>query len=268
MNRVFRNRVCGSIGRMRHKILVAGITLLGVGGAFAEKSNKKPKGDKAPKVAQKAKPQKKQSQPKKNQPKQSQPKKSESKKEQSRAKQPQKRKVAENSKGKSSSSAPKKKDKTVEARKSQTGSSAKNDRKSQPDRKGQADRGKEKDYSSRNESESDRKRKNVFYDERRSRAVSYFEKQKGQKYGLPPGIAKKYRADKIPKAWRNRSLQRGYRVPSDYRSYLVTAPTDLISLLGGALTGGQRYYLAGSNLIVVDQYYDVVDVVYLPTIVL
>ena len=257
---------------MKHTILVAGITFLGVGGAFADKSNKKSKEDKAPKAAQKAKPQKKQVQAKKSEPKMSQPrqaqvKKSEPKKNQSRTKQTETRSAADNKKGKASSSTPQKKDKVVEAKKSPQKSVAKNNRDSQSDRREPAISQKNKTERAKNNSTRDNREKKIFYDDRRDRAVSYFQKQKSQKYGLPPGIAKKYRTDKIPKEWRNRGLQRGYRVPSDYRSSLVAAPVDLISILGGALTGGQNYYLAGSNLIVVDQYYNVVDVVYLPSIV-
>ena len=107
--------------------------------------------------------------------------------------------------------------------------------------------------------------KDVFSDQRRAQTATYFEKQKGQKYNLPPNMADKYRGEEVPEAWKNRSIQRGYQVPSEYQSLLVAAPSDLVELMGET-PEGYTYQLAGSNLIVVDKNYEVIDVIYLPTV--
>ena len=78
-------------------------------------------------------------------------------------------------------------------------------------------------------------------------------------------MADKYRGDEVPEAWKNRSIQRGYQVPTEHQSLLVAAPSDLVELMGET-PQGYTYHLAGSNLIVVDKSFEVIDVVYLPTV--
>ena len=97
------------------------------------------------------------------------------------------------------------------------------------------------------------------------RPLLILKKQKGQKYNLPATMAEQYRGEEVPKAWKNRSIQRGYQVPTDYQNLLVAAPSDLVELLGDA-PEGYTYHLAGSNLIVIDKNYEVIDVIYLPTV--
>ena len=108
-------------------------------------------------------------------------------------------------------------------------------------------------------------KKDVFSAERRSQTATYFEKQKGQKYNLPASVAEQYRGEEVPEAWKNRSIQRGYQIPTEYQPLLVAAPSDLVELLGDT-DEKYSFHLAGSNLVVVDDNYEVVDVIYLPTV--
>ena len=128
-----------------------------------------------------------------------------------------------------------------------------------------ASNGKENVPQTSEESQLQINKKDVFSEKGRSETATYFAKQKGQKYNLPPSLAEQYRGEEIPEAWKNRSIQRGYQISKEHQPLLLAAPTDLVKLLDDT-SKKYDYHIAGSNLIVVDKNYEVIDVIYLPTV--
>jgi hypothetical protein len=98
----------------------------------------------------------------------------------------------------------------------------------------------------------------------RTKVVKYFDTYKTNPHGLPPAWATKVRVKEVPAAWKT-TIAPGYVIEDTYRTHLVEAPSDLISVLPTA-PSGVRYYVAGSNVIAVDSGYRVVDSIPIPSI--
>lgn len=104
----------------------------------------------------------------------------------------------------------------------------------------------------------------TFNPESRTKVVKYFDTYKTEAHGLPPAWATKVKVKEMPMTWRS-SIAPGLVIAEKERSYLVEAPSDLVSVLPTA-TSGVRYYVAGSNVVAVDSSYRVVDSVAIPSI--
>ncbi len=104
----------------------------------------------------------------------------------------------------------------------------------------------------------------TFSSDARTRAVAYFDAYKGDPHGLPPAWAGRVRVKELPSTWRSR-IEPGAVITETERSYLVDAPSDLVQVLPAA-SGGVRYYVAGGNVVAVDDRYRVVDSIQIPSI--
>lgn len=98
----------------------------------------------------------------------------------------------------------------------------------------------------------------TFNPEARSKVVTYFETYKGK-----PEWRAKFKG--VPAEWRTSRIEPGVVVTETQRSHLVEAPADLVSVLPQP-TAGVRYYVAGSNVVAVDESYRVVDSIQVPSI--
>jgi hypothetical protein len=105
----------------------------------------------------------------------------------------------------------------------------------------------------------------TFNADARSKAARFFEAHKGRQHGLPPAVAAKLKAKEIPQQWKSSRIEPGSMVQERERTYLVEAPADLVEQLPTP-PSGVRYFIAGSNVIAVDQNYRVVDSIQIPTI--
>ncbi|MES2922388.1 MAG: hypothetical protein V4819_12620 [Verrucomicrobiota bacterium] len=99
----------------------------------------------------------------------------------------------------------------------------------------------------------------------RSKVLRYFDTYRGEPMGLPPASAASVKLGEIPAAWMNSSIRTGVVVQESDRSALVEAPAQLVRVLP-AQSGAVRYYLAGSNLVTVNENYKVLDSVRIPTV--
>lgn len=104
----------------------------------------------------------------------------------------------------------------------------------------------------------------TFNPEVRTKVVKYFDTYKTEQYGLPPAWVTKVKVQEVPTTWRT-TISPGVVISEKERSYLVDAPSDLVSVLPPPATG-VRYYVAGSNVVAVDSSYRVVDAVQIPSI--
>ncbi len=105
----------------------------------------------------------------------------------------------------------------------------------------------------------------TFNPEARTKVVKYFETYKTNPHGLPPGWVTKVKVKEIPTTWRTTRIAPGLVLTEKERPYLMAAPPELIQVLP-APAGGVRYYVAGSNVIAVDQTYKVVDSIQIPSV--
>lgn len=106
----------------------------------------------------------------------------------------------------------------------------------------------------------------TFNPEARTKVVKYFETHKGERYGLPPGWATKFKAKDLPVAWRTNRVAPGMVIAEKERPYLMEAPPELIRVLPTPRSEEVRYYMAGSNVVAVDKSYKVVDSIQIPSI--
>ncbi len=104
----------------------------------------------------------------------------------------------------------------------------------------------------------------AFNPEVQTKVVEYFETQKAHPHGLPPGLAKKVRIEEVPTAWRSTRIEPGVVVEEEYRTHLVEAPPELVQIL--PQREEVRYYIAGSNVVAVDNTYKVVDSIEVPSV--
>ncbi|MEY3895706.1 MAG: hypothetical protein RLZZ214_1225 [Verrucomicrobiota bacterium] len=105
----------------------------------------------------------------------------------------------------------------------------------------------------------------TFNPEARTKVVTYFNEYKGNPHGLPPGYATRIQVKEIPSNWRTSRIEPGVVITEAQRSYLVAATPDLVKVLP-APGSGIRYYIAGSNVVAVDDAYKIVDSVQIPSI--
>ena len=105
----------------------------------------------------------------------------------------------------------------------------------------------------------------TFTADAKTKALRYFETHKGSQHGLPANVAAKIKANQIPQQWKSSRIDPGTMLQEKERSYLVEAPADLVEQLPQA-PSGVRYYIAGSNVVAVDQNFRVVDAIQIPTI--
>ena len=106
----------------------------------------------------------------------------------------------------------------------------------------------------------------TFKPEVRNRVVTYFDTFKTQKYGLPPGFFGIVKVEQIPATWRANRIPPGIVVAEPQREYLVAAPPELVKLLPPPDEVEVRYFVAGSNVIAVNEEYKVVDSIQIPSI--
>ncbi len=99
-----------------------------------------------------------------------------------------------------------------------------------------------------------------------SRVVKYFDPYKTEQYGLPRGLFANIEVSEIPETWRTRAIAPGVVVTEKERPYLVAAPAPLVKLLPPVETTKVRYYVAGGNVVAVDEEYRVVDSIRIPSV--
>lgn len=105
----------------------------------------------------------------------------------------------------------------------------------------------------------------TFNPDARTKVVQYFDAYKTSPHGLPPGWAPRFKVKELPPAWTTTRIAPGVIVGEKERPFLVEAPPELIKVLP-APTGAVRYYVAGSNVVAVNQTYQVVDSIQIPTV--
>ena len=105
----------------------------------------------------------------------------------------------------------------------------------------------------------------TFNPDARTKVVQYFDAYKTSPLGLPPGWAPRFKVKELPAAWTTTRIAPGVIVGEKERPFLVAAPPELIKVLP-APTGEVRYYVAGSNVVAVNQTYQVVDSIQIPTV--
>lgn len=105
-----------------------------------------------------------------------------------------------------------------------------------------------------------------FNPEVRTRVVKYFDPYKGELYGLPPELVGTVDVKRTPKVWRTTRIAPGVVVKEEERPYLITAPPKLVEVLPPLETSKVRYYVAGGNVVAVDEDYRVVDSVQIPSV--
>lgn len=98
-----------------------------------------------------------------------------------------------------------------------------------------------------------------------SKVVQYFDTYRADPLGLPAGCAREVQTRAIPVSWTNHEIDRGSMLAEGERSALVEAPAELVRVLPTRHTP-IRYYLAGSNLVAVDNSFKVVDSIRIPTV--
>lgn len=103
-----------------------------------------------------------------------------------------------------------------------------------------------------------------FNPEVQTRIVKYFDPYKAEAYGLPPGFAGNVEVKRVPKAWRTTRIAPGVIVKEEERPYLIAAPPKLVEVLPKAEK--VRYYVAGGNVVGVDEEYRVVDSIQIPSV--
>ncbi len=106
----------------------------------------------------------------------------------------------------------------------------------------------------------------TFNPDVRTRVVKYFDPYKDERYGLPPGLYKGVEVTSIPETWRTRTIAPGVVVTEKERPYLVEAPPQLVKLLPPVESMKVRYYVAGGNVVAVDEDYRVVDSIHIPSV--
>lgn len=105
-----------------------------------------------------------------------------------------------------------------------------------------------------------------FNPEVRTRIVKYFDPYKSELYGLPPGLAGNVEIRRVPKAWRTTRIAPGVVLREEERPYLIAAPPKLVDVLPPVGDAKIRYYVAGGNVIAVDENYRVVDSIQIPSV--
>ncbi|WP_035609224.1 hypothetical protein [Haloferula sp. BvORR071] len=98
----------------------------------------------------------------------------------------------------------------------------------------------------------------------RTKVVKYFDPYKTEKYGLPPEVVTSVKVKEIPETWRTSTIAPGVVIRDTERPYLVAAPPSLVKILPAAEE--RRYYVAGGNVIAVDNDYKVIDSIQVPSI--
>ena len=106
----------------------------------------------------------------------------------------------------------------------------------------------------------------TFNPEVRTRVVKYFDPYKSELYGLPPELVSNVEVKRIPKTWRTTRIAPGVVVREEERPYLVAAPPKLMEVLPPVESTEVRYYVAGSNVVAVDENYRVVDSIQIPSV--
>lgn len=106
----------------------------------------------------------------------------------------------------------------------------------------------------------------TFNPESRTKVVKYFDTYKGERYGLPPGWVTRFKVKEIPTAWRTSRIAPGVIVTEKQRPYLVEAPPELVKVLPAQASKEVRYYVAGGNVVAVDEKYRVVDSIQIPSV--
>lgn len=104
----------------------------------------------------------------------------------------------------------------------------------------------------------------TFTPEVRQSVVTYFEPYAEESYGLPVEVVQQIEVDRIPAIWRNQVIEPGTVITEEYRPMLVKAPRQLVSVFPEH--EGYRYYIAGGNVVVVDEEYQVIDSLRIPTV--
>ncbi|MES2441018.1 MAG: hypothetical protein V4584_18280 [Verrucomicrobiota bacterium] len=99
----------------------------------------------------------------------------------------------------------------------------------------------------------------------RSKVVQYFDTYRTDPLGLPAACAQQIKQREVPASWTSDEIRSGMVVKEGERPALVEAPAELVRVLPARQTS-VRYFLAGINLVAVDDGYKVVDSVRIPTV--
>ena len=97
-----------------------------------------------------------------------------------------------------------------------------------------------------------------------TRIVKYFDPYKSELYGLPPDLVGTVDIKRVPKGWRTTRIAPGVVVKEEERPYLIAAPPKLVAVL--PRIEKVHYYVAGGNVVAVDENYRVVDSVQIPSV--
>ncbi len=98
----------------------------------------------------------------------------------------------------------------------------------------------------------------------RTKVVEFFESYSSNPHGLPPAWVERIEVKEIPSAWRTR-IQPGVVIEQEHRTHLIPAPAELIKVLPPA-PEQVTYYVAGGNVVAVDESYKVVDAIQIPSV--
>jgi hypothetical protein len=104
----------------------------------------------------------------------------------------------------------------------------------------------------------------TFTPEVRTKVVRYFEPFAEGRYGLPPEIVTKVKVERMPTVWKTARIKPGAVIEKEYRPLLVSAPPQLVEVLPEPEK--HKYYLAGSNVVVIDDDYRIIDSLHVPSV--
>jgi hypothetical protein len=105
----------------------------------------------------------------------------------------------------------------------------------------------------------------TFSPDVRTRVIKYFDTYRTSEYGLPPAIVTRVKAKRPPKVWLSTRISPGVVISETERPMLVEAPPELVQLMPTSDVK-VRYYIAGENVVAVDESYRVVDSIQIPSV--
>jgi len=105
----------------------------------------------------------------------------------------------------------------------------------------------------------------TFTPESRTKVTEYFNTYKTNPYGLPPEWVPRMKIKELPPAWRTSQIPTGTVITQEHRTRLLEAPPELVKVLP-ASRPDTRYYVAGGNVVAIDQNYKVVDSLRIPSV--
>lgn len=100
----------------------------------------------------------------------------------------------------------------------------------------------------------------------RSKVAQYFDTYRTELNGLPPSCVSGNYARQIPPTWLRSWLPVGTRIEEQDRQALIDVPAELQKSLTAHSHKTIHYFLAGKNLVALDDRYRLMDSIWIPTI--